>query len=90
VHGEEPVSAGLKVLPLSVAMMIASVCAGPLHTRLDARAVGLLGQYHGHRVTLGVLTAVSLLAVLASFGGRRKVGSEDRRSRPEALASTTG
>ncbi|MEV4089614.1 MFS transporter, partial [Nonomuraea fuscirosea] len=31
VHGEDPVSAGLKVLPLSVAMTVASMCAGPLH-----------------------------------------------------------
>ncbi|WP_203975976.1 MFS transporter [Planotetraspora silvatica] len=198
VHGEDPVSAGLKVLPLSVAMMIASVCAGPLHARLDARVVGLLGNVTGtaglvvlllcisadagyapicggmvlvgagagmfmpatatalldelpahrvgivnamrlmvqnagvvvsnalalslitsplpaalrpevfagtlsrvspadvghlvtgYRLTLGVLTAVSLLAVLASFGGRRKAGRQDRRSRPESLASTTG
>jgi EmrB/QacA subfamily drug resistance transporter len=198
VHGEDPVSAGLKVLPLSVAMMIASVCAGPLHAWLDARAAALLGNITGtaglavlllcisadagyapicggmvligagagmfmpatatalldelpahrvgivnamrlmvqnagvvvsnalalslitsplpaslrpevfagtlsrvspagvgqlvtgYRLTLGVLTAVSILAVLASFAGRRKAGGEDLRSRPETLAGTAG
>ncbi|MFB9475972.1 MFS transporter [Nonomuraea salmonea] len=63
VHGENPVTAGLKVLPLSVAMMIASMSAGPLHAWLGARLVGLLGNVVG---TAGL--AVLLAYVSADIG----------------------
>lgn len=52
VHGESPVSAGLKVLPLSVAAMIASASSGMLHARLAPRTIALLGTSTG---TAGLL-----------------------------------
>ncbi|MER7810683.1 MFS transporter [Streptomyces sp900116325] len=52
VHGESPVSAGLKVLPLSVAAMISSACSGMLHARLAPRTIALLGTSTG---TAGLL-----------------------------------
>ncbi|GAB2925890.1 MFS transporter [Nonomuraea fastidiosa] len=59
VHGENPVAAGLKVLPLSVAMMIASMSAGPLHAWLGARVVGLLGNVVG---TAGLVVLLACLS----------------------------
>jgi EmrB/QacA subfamily drug resistance transporter len=61
VAGDDPVSAGLKVLPLSVAMMLVSASAGLLHARLSARAVALLGN-----VTSTGGLAVLLLCVSAA------------------------
>ncbi|MFC5835465.1 MFS transporter [Nonomuraea insulae] len=60
VHGEDPVSAGLKVLPTSIAMMVASMCAGPLHSWLGARLVALLGNIVG---TLGLVVLVTFISV---------------------------
>ncbi|UQS23994.1 MFS transporter [Amycolatopsis thermalba] len=62
VHGEDPVSAGLRVLPLPVAAMIASACAGPLHARMSARAAAALGTVTG---TAGLAV---LLAVVSADG----------------------
>lgn len=61
VVGDDPVSAGLKVLPLSVAMMLVSASAGLLHARLSARAVALLGN-----LTSAAGLAVLLLSVSAA------------------------
>lgn len=63
VRGEDPVSAGLRILPLSVTMMIVSACAGPLHARFGARAVALAGNLVG---TAGL---VVLLACVSAGGG---------------------
>jgi EmrB/QacA subfamily drug resistance transporter len=43
-HGEDPVTAGLRVLPMSVAMMVVSASSGLLHGRLGARAIAVLGN----------------------------------------------
>ncbi|MFC4120681.1 MFS transporter [Nonomuraea zeae] len=59
VRGEDPVSAGLRVLPLSVAMMIASMSAGPLHAWLGARVVALLGNVVGTGGLVVLLACVS-------------------------------
>jgi EmrB/QacA subfamily drug resistance transporter len=64
VHGEDPVSAGLKVLPLSVAMMVASMCAGPLHLWLGARVTALLGNVVG---TSGLVVLMSYISVEVGY-----------------------
>ncbi|GAA0388778.1 MFS transporter [Microbispora corallina] len=56
VHGEDPVRAALKVLPLSVAAMGASVASGFLQRRLSARTAAMIGTS---------LTTAGLLALLA-------------------------
>ncbi|MFF1401435.1 MFS transporter [Streptomyces sp. NPDC058287] len=63
VHGEDPVSAGLKVLPLPVAAMIASACSGVLHAKLSPRTIILLGTSVG---TLGL--TVLLLEISVDVG----------------------
>jgi EmrB/QacA subfamily drug resistance transporter len=63
VHGESPVSAGLKVLPLPVAAMIASASSGMLHAKLAPRTIALLGTSAG---TAGLL--VLLLNISADTG----------------------
>jgi EmrB/QacA subfamily drug resistance transporter len=63
VHGEDPVTAGLRVLPLSVAMLVASASAGLLHARLSAPAVALLGN-----VVSTVGLAVLAVSVPATAG----------------------
>jgi EmrB/QacA subfamily drug resistance transporter len=64
VHGEDPVSAGLKVLPLSVAMTVASMCAGPLHGWLGARVTALLGNVVG---TAGLVVLLSFVSADAGY-----------------------
>ncbi|MEV4172957.1 MFS transporter [Nonomuraea sp. NPDC049709] len=59
VRGEDPVSAGLKVLPLSVAMMVASMSAGALHSWLGARVVALLGNVAGTAGLVVLLVTIS-------------------------------
>jgi EmrB/QacA subfamily drug resistance transporter len=43
-HGEDPITAGLRVLPMSLAMMVVSAGSGALHRWLDARAISVLGN----------------------------------------------
>jgi EmrB/QacA subfamily drug resistance transporter len=43
-HGEDPVTAGLRVLPMSVAMMVVSAGSGLLHGRLGAHRISVLGN----------------------------------------------
>ncbi|WP_214316653.1 MFS transporter [Nonomuraea sediminis] len=63
VRGEDPVSAGLRILPLSVTMMVVSACAGPLQARFDARVVALAGN------VVGTAGLVVLLACVSAGGG---------------------
>jgi EmrB/QacA subfamily drug resistance transporter len=60
VHGEDPVSAGLKVLPLPVAAMIASACSGVLHARLTPRTIVLLSTSVGTAGLLLLLLRISV------------------------------
>ncbi|MEU9060175.1 MFS transporter [Streptomyces sp. NPDC048430] len=60
VHGEDPVSAGLKVLPLPVAAMIASACSGMLHSRLAPRTIVLISTSVG---TAGLLVLLLEMSV---------------------------
>lgn len=58
-HGEDPVQAALKVLPLSIAAMIASVGSGFLQRRLSARTVTVIGA------SLSTLGLIGLLLVIS-------------------------
>ncbi|MEV8566971.1 MFS transporter [Streptomyces sp. NPDC051322] len=60
VHGEDPVSAGLKVLPLPVAAMIASACSGVLHAKLSPRTIVLLGTSVS---TMGLIVLLAEMSV---------------------------
>ncbi|MGH3388014.1 MAG: MFS transporter, partial [Actinomadura sp.] len=57
VHGESAVEAGLKVLPLPIAAMFASVASGFLQRRLSAAALALVGTAL-NTTGLGVLCVV--------------------------------
>ncbi|WP_248959607.1 MFS transporter [Sphaerisporangium perillae] len=60
VHGEDPVTAGLKVLPLSMAAMLSSAASGFLQRRFSPRALTVLGSgltTAGLAVLLAVISA---------------------------------
>ncbi|MER6978894.1 MFS transporter [Streptomyces carpinensis] len=59
VRGEDPVSAGLRVLPTSIAMGATSMSAGRLHTWLGPRMVAPLGCITGSVGLLVLLVSVS-------------------------------
>ncbi|MFC4123182.1 MFS transporter [Nonomuraea zeae] len=60
VRGDDPVQAGLKVLPLAIAAMIASVSSGFLQRLMSARTLAVAGA---SATTCGLLT---MLAVMSS------------------------
>ncbi|WP_214400921.1 MFS transporter [Pseudonocardia lacus] len=62
-HGEDPITAGLRVLPMSAAMMVFSASSGLLHRWLDARRVAVLGNAVS---TAGLLL---LTASISATGG---------------------
>jgi EmrB/QacA subfamily drug resistance transporter len=60
VHGQDPVSAGVKVLPLPVAAMIASGCSGMLHAKMSPRTIALLGTSVGTAGLIVLLLEISV------------------------------
>ncbi len=59
VHGEDPVRAALKVLPLSVAAMSASVASGFLQRKLNPRTVAAVGTSLSTAGLAGLLCLIS-------------------------------
>jgi EmrB/QacA subfamily drug resistance transporter len=59
VHGEDPVSAALKVLPLAIAAMAASVTSGFLQRRLSPRTVTVVGASLTTAGLAGLLCTIS-------------------------------
>jgi EmrB/QacA subfamily drug resistance transporter len=65
VHGEDPVSAGLKVLPLPLTAMIASASSGLLQARLRPRTIALLGTAS---TTAGLVVLLASISPTVSYG----------------------
>ncbi|GAA5067686.1 EmrB/QacA subfamily drug resistance transporter [Thermocatellispora tengchongensis] len=64
VHGDDPVTAGLKILPLAVAAMVASAGSGFLQRRLSARTLAAAGS---GLVTLGLLALLATISPDAPY-----------------------
>jgi EmrB/QacA subfamily drug resistance transporter len=62
-HGEDPITAGLRVLPMPLAMMVVSAGSGLLHRWLDARAISVLGN------AVNTAGLVLLTACVSADGG---------------------
>ncbi|GAA1282331.1 MFS transporter [Planotetraspora silvatica] len=67
VHGEDPVPAALKVLPLSIAAMAASVTSGFLQRRLSPRTVTVMGASLTTAGLAGLLCTISVTVPYASM-----------------------
>ncbi|MEV0383092.1 MFS transporter [Nonomuraea sp. NPDC050643] len=65
VRGDDPVEAGLKVLPLAVAAMIASVSSGFLQRLTSARTLALAGAA---TTTCGLVVLLAVMSASTSYG----------------------
>jgi MFS family permease len=62
-HGEDPITAGLRVLPMPLAMMVVSAGSGLLHRWLDAPRISALGN------VVNTAGLVLLTACISADGG---------------------
>lgn len=63
-HGADPITAGLRVLPLPICAMAASACSGLLQIRLHTRTVAALGA---SACTAGLVALLLVLPTTASY-----------------------
>ncbi|MFG2077882.1 MFS transporter [Nonomuraea maritima] len=64
VRGDDPVQAGLKVLPLAIAAMVASVTSGFLQRLMSARALAVAGAA---TTTCGLVVLLSVMSVSTPY-----------------------
>ena len=86
VKGEDPITAGLKLAPMAIGMLIASPLAGIYADRRGSRALAAWGMLLGAvglvgMTTLGVAHAVRLVGAVAVRRRRRRRACSTARTR---------